>query len=252
MGEKLAVVTGGGGLLGVEHAIALQADGFHVLLTDLSVASVEARVAEASEIDSSRLEIAELDVMDEAGVQEFAQRFSSGGELNVLINNAQGSHADDDQDFDRSSLEAWNAILGVGLTGTYICCKTLGSVIANGGSVINMSSIYGVVSPDLRVYDDVEFSSSAAYAAAKAGVVGLTKYLAVYWAGKNVRVNSVSPGGVEAGQPSSFVSAYENRVPMGRMAAPGDLRGVISWLASDKSAYVTGQNIVVDGGLTAW
>jgi NAD(P)-dependent dehydrogenase (short-subunit alcohol dehydrogenase family) len=252
MTKDLALITGAAGLLGVEHAIALQSEGFHVLMTDLSKASVEARVLDSDELDSERLDIAELDITDEIAVESFASELASYGNIKVLVNNAQGAHVDDDLDFEHSTLEAWNAVVNVGLTGTYLCCKHFGPQISEGGSVINLSSIYGLVSPDFRVYEDVDFSSSAAYSAAKAGVVGLTKYLAVYWAKRNIRVNSVTPGGVFNNQPSEFTDAYSGRVPMGRMGTVNELRGVIGWLASEGSSYVTGQNIVVDGGLSAW
>ena len=252
MAHDFAVVTGAAGLLGVEHAIALQAEGLSVVMTDLKAEAIESRMRSATGLDTSKIEIAELDVTDESDIEQFAQRFDDSNQLRVLVNNAQGSHPDDHLTFDESSYEAWQAILTVTLDGTFLCCRSLGNKMIDTGSIINMSSVYGLLSPDFRIYDQVGFSSSAAYTTAKSGLIGLTRYLAVYWAKRSLRVNCVSPGGVFNDQPSEFTMAYSNRVPMGRMSNVNEMQGVVGWLASDSSSYVTGQNIVVDGGLSAW
>ncbi len=127
----------------------------------------------------------------------------------------------------------------------------------NGGSIIQTSSIYGILGPDHRVYegatmDGKQMGTRAVYSFSKAGVIGLTKYLATYWADKNIRVNTLTPGGVENGQNKRFIEQYSNRVPLGRMAKKDDLVGALIFLASDASSYVTGQNIIVDGGLQSW
>jgi NAD(P)-dependent dehydrogenase (short-subunit alcohol dehydrogenase family) len=126
-----------------------------------------------------------------------------------------------------------------------------------GGSIIQTASVYGVVAPDMRIYEgsyylERQISSPAVYSASKAGVIGLTRYLAAYWANKNIRVNALSPGGVDSGQNETFKQRYSARLPMGRMARPSEMQGALLFLASDASTYVTGQNIIVDGGLTAW
>jgi NAD(P)-dependent dehydrogenase (short-subunit alcohol dehydrogenase family) len=252
---ETALVTGGAGNLGVEHAAALQDLGLHVILADLDLARLSSRVEAYSKLADNRLTLLEMDVTAESDIERVAGDVASAyGALSVLVNNAQGSHPGEDAPFEKLSAEAWRAVQDVNLTGTFLCCKHFGGAMAaaGSGSIINMSSLYGTYPPDFRIYDSVEFTNSAVYTASKAGLVGLTKYLAVYWAGSGVRVNAVSPGGVRIDHTDEFASAYGARVPLGRMASPDEIRGVISWLASDASSYVTGQNIFVDGGLSAW
>ena len=126
-----------------------------------------------------------------------------------------------------------------------------------GGSIIQMSSIYGLLAPDQRIYegslyDGRQINSPGVYAASKAGIIGLTKYLSTYWAEKGIRVNAIAPGGAESGQNDEFIRRYSSRIPMGRMAQPHEIVGAVLYLASNASSYVTGQVLAVDGGLTAW
>jgi len=146
--------------------------------------------------------------------------------------------------------------MAVNIDGMFLMAQEVGAnMIQNqvSGSIIQTSSIYGVVAPDQRVYaGSQQMNSPAVYSASKAAVIGLSKHLATYWASKNIRVNSLSPGGIENGQDLQFIDSYSNRVPMGRMAHARDMVGACVFLASNASSYVTGQNFIIDGGLTAW
>jgi len=175
MAHDFAVVTGAAGLLGVEHAIALQREGLTVVMTDLKAEAIELRMRSSTGLDASKIEIAELDVTNEVDIEQFALRFDDSNQLRVLVNNAQGAHPDEHLAFDESSYEAWRAILDVSLDGTFLCCRSLGNKMIDTGSIINMSSVYGLLSPDFRIYDKVGFSSSAAYTTAKSGLIGLTR-----------------------------------------------------------------------------
>ena len=162
--------------------------------------------------------------------------------------------------FEAFSLETWREVMAVNLDGMFLVARAAGKAIARGGrggSIVMTSSIYGVVAPDPRIYEGSKYmgraiSTPAVYAASKAGVIGLARYLSTYWAPQNIRVNVLTPGGVESGQNDTFRDRYATRVPLARMARPDELIGALLFLASDASSYVTGQNIVVDGGLTAW
>jgi NAD(P)-dependent dehydrogenase (short-subunit alcohol dehydrogenase family) len=251
----ISLVTGAAGNLGMEHAVALQGLGLHVILTDLSLPALERRVDEFGQLDRELLSMLALDVTDEANIEEVSRATQKEfGAPEVLVNNAQGSAPKEFARLEEFPLASWRQIMDVNLGGTFLCCKHFGAAMAANrrGSIINMSSVYGLVAPDFSIYRSVGFTSPAVYTASKAGIIGLSKYLATYWAWANLRVNCISLGGIKISQPQSFVDAYSARVPLGRMGGPADIRGIVSWLASDASSYVTGQNLFVDGGLSAW
>ncbi|MED5040779.1 SDR family oxidoreductase [Geobacillus stearothermophilus] len=181
----------------------------------------------------------------------------------MLHNNAAGKSNNLDAffaDFEDYDLNQWKEIMDTNLTSMFLVAKEVGKVMKKqrkGGSIIQTSSIYGILAPDQRIYEGSfylgrKINTPAIYSASKAGVIGLTKYLATYWAKDGIRVNAITPGGVESGQNDTFKQNYSNRVPLGRMAQPEEMVGALIYLASDASSYVTGQNIVVDGGLSAW
>jgi NAD(P)-dependent dehydrogenase (short-subunit alcohol dehydrogenase family) len=178
-----------------------------------------------------------------------------------LVNNAGGINNQDlsrKKGFEKQTIDDWAKVLKLNLTGVFLCCQAVGKqmVKQKKGSIINVSSIYGLVAPDFRIYSQKTagrgLGTPAAYSAAKAGVIGLTKYLASYYGDKNVRVNCVTPGGIYDNQDKQFVKKYTLRVPLGRMAEKDEVTGAIIYLASDLASYVTGENIIVDGGLTVW
>jgi NAD(P)-dependent dehydrogenase (short-subunit alcohol dehydrogenase family) len=204
------------------------------------------------------------DVSDPVSVQEMVGAVVTNfGGIDILHNNAAAKSNDLAAffaPFEDYSLAQWRSIMSVNLDGMFLVAQAVGKQMVNqnrGGSIIQTSSIYGVVSPDHRIYDGSfylggQINSPAVYAASKAAIVGLTKFLSTYWADKKIRVNTISPGGTESGQNKEFNTRYSNRVPLNRMARSYEMVGALLYLASEASSYVTGQNIVIDGGLTAW
>jgi len=192
-----------------------------------------------------------------------AHVLSTFGEINILHNNAAGKSDNLDAffaPFEEYTLDQWREIMSVNLDGMFLVAQAVGKQMVaqgKGGSIIQTSSIYGVMAPDQRIYEgslylNRQINTPAVYTASKSGVVGLTKYLATYWADKGIRVNTLTPGGTESGQNDEFKRMYSSRVPMNRMAYAHEIVGALLYLASDASSYVTGQNIIVDGGLSAW
>jgi NAD(P)-dependent dehydrogenase (short-subunit alcohol dehydrogenase family) len=262
---KVAIVTGAAGLLGREHCFALARAGASVVVADLD-ADTCARVAAtvATECGTRALGVS-VDITDPASVSALHERTRAElGEVDVLVNNAaiddkfSPTDAAELSRFENYALERFRRSLDVNVTGTFLCCQSIGARMAERGkgSIVNIASTYGVVAPDQGLYrrpDGTQaFFKSAAYPTTKAAVLGLTRFLAAYFGARGVRVNALSPGGVEAGQDAWFQSAYARKVPLGRMAKRDDYHGAIVFLASDASAYMTGANLVVDGGFTVW
>lgn len=262
---QVAVVTGATGLLGRQHCLALAQAGAHVVVTDLD----GARCAALAEEVTTEGGVAAVAVPADITVQQDVERIRDTaltrfGKIDVLVNNAavndkvEGREDSGPVTFEDFPLDAWVTAVNVNLTGTFSCCQIIGSCMArrSAGSIINVASTYGLVGPDQRIYrsesgEQLLFKSPA-YCATKAAVIGLTKYLATYWGPRGVRVNALSPGGVKTSQSDQFVANYSYRTPLGRMATPEDYRGAIVYLASSASSYVTGTNLIVDGGWTAW
>jgi NAD(P)-dependent dehydrogenase (short-subunit alcohol dehydrogenase family) len=184
------------------------------------------------------------------------------GRIDVLVNNAASKGSSLDaffESFEDYSLKTWREVMSVNIDGLFLVAQAVGKQMKKqgGGSIIQTSSIYGVVAPDQRIYEGSEYNgrpinTPAVYSASKSAVNGLTNYLATYWASSKIRVNSLTPGGIASGQNSEFNKKYSNRVPLGRMGEATELVGALIYLASDASSYVTGQNLIVDGGLSAW
>ena len=259
---RTAVVTGGAGLLGSTFARALAEHGAAVAVLDVD-ADAARSVADSLGAGGSEALAVPCNVADPRSVDSAVSSVSAWrGAPHVLVNNA-ATKTDDVRGFFSDSvstdLERWRKVMSVNLDGMFLVARAFGTVMvaARRGSIVQTASIYGIVAPDLRIYEGLEFlgapmSSPVTYSASKAGVVGLTRHLAVEWAPQGVRVNTLVPGGVRSGQDPRFIERYGNRVPLGRMAEPEDMAGAVVFLASDASAYMTGQVLAVDGGLTAW
>jgi NAD(P)-dependent dehydrogenase (short-subunit alcohol dehydrogenase family) len=258
---KVAVVTGATGLLGKEHCRALCEAGAGVVVSDLDASKCNSLAAELGS-DSMGLVI---DVTSrgslEAGLSAIMTHY---GRVDVLVNNAAVNDmfespilAADRSRFENYPESMWRKMFDVNVTGMFLCCQVLGVPMAKrgNGSIINVASTYGLVAPDQSLYKRPDgtqaFYKSAAYPATKGAVIAFTRFLAAYWGECGIRVNSLCPGGVENSQDPFFIGNYCNRTILGRMATPLDYRGAIVFLASDASSYMTGANLVVDGGWTA-
>jgi len=261
---KIAVVTGGAGILGEHFCAGFAESGAKVALVDLDEDKAVDLAKELRLRYKSQVVGIGCDVSDPASVEAMVgDVLAAFGEINILHNNAAGKSDDLDAlfaPFEEYSLDQWRKIMSVNLDGMFLVAQAVGKQMVaqgKGGSIIQTASIYGVMSPDHRIYEgsfylDRQINTPAVYSASKAGVIGLTKYLATYWADRGIRVNTLSPGGTESGQNDEFKRRYSNRIPMNRMADAHEMVGALLYLASDASNYVTGQNIIVDGGLSAW
>jgi NAD(P)-dependent dehydrogenase (short-subunit alcohol dehydrogenase family) len=261
---KVAIVTGALGLLGREHCAALAAAGAHVVAADLNhdgCGALARRLSEAHGVEALGVgaDVASPSSLDQLRIAVL-ERF---GSIDVLVNNAaiDDKFSSDDvaeSRFEHYPLERFRRLLEVNVLGVFLCCQRLGQVLAErgSGSIINVASTYGVVAPDQSLYrrpdGSQQFFKGPAYPASKGAVLQLTRFLAAYWGAAGVRVNALSPGGVENGQAGHFVERYAERTPLGRMAKPGDYAGALVFLASDASAYMTGANLMVDGGFSIW
>ena len=259
--DKVVVITGCTGVLGAGYCKAFALRGAKVVMADLKEREPIKRAAELASETGAQILGVNCDVSEEADViRLFANTMENFGTVDVVLNNAAatGEHlmkaGDVFSDFENYPLAVWEKVMQTNLTGVFLVAREGGKAmrVSGGGSMINVSSIYGVVAPDHRVYEGMPFSSFPAYSASKAGVHGLTKWLATYWGEQGIRVNTLVPGGVYNGHDDTFARRYSDRTPMGRMADRDDLIGMVVFLASDASRYCTGQQYIVDGGLTAW
>lgn len=261
---KTAVITGASGILGRHFSFGLAEAGANIALVDIQEKAVGDLAREISQKYDVKVHGFVCDVSNPESVKKMVSDVvASFGHIEILHNNAAGKSDDLEAffaPFEDYSIAQWRQIMSVNLDGMFLVAQAVGRqmvVQGAGGSIIQTSSIYGLMAPDQRIYENSfylggQINTPAVYSASKAGVIGLTKYLAAYWASQRIRVNAIAPGGAESGQNDEFISRYSNRIPMGRMAKPHEIVGALLYLASDASSYLTGQVIAVDGGLSAW
>ena len=264
LSERVAIVTGGVGLLGTEFCKTLAEAGAAVMIADLNGEAARNLAASLTQI-GFRITSHETDVTSPDSVKELVKEtIKAFGRLDILVNSAAldpkfDPHSSKSHSgaFESYPVELWQQALDVNLTGAMLCCQAAVQPMLEQGSgtIINLSSIYGISAPDQRLYQRVGGPPQykpVYYTVTKAGILGLTKYLSAYYAGKNIRFNALTPGGVYNGHDEEFLTAYAARSVMGRMAEKDEMNGALLFLASDASKYMTGANLVIDGGWTAW
>jgi NAD(P)-dependent dehydrogenase (short-subunit alcohol dehydrogenase family) len=259
---RVVIVTGGAGLLGREYVRDLAGAGARVVAADVDGAAARAVAADCG----GALGIA-TDVADPAAVSAMVREtLTAFGRIDALVNNAaldpkfEGAQAvDQASPLETQSLAVWQRALQVNVTGAFLCSQAVGPQMLRqrSGAIVNVGSTYGLVGPDQRLYraDDTALQTRfkpAFYSVTKSALLGLTRYLATYWADQGIRVNTLSLGGVKNDHDPGFVERYARRTPLGRMARRGEYCGALRFLISDASSYMTGANLVVDGGWTAW
>jgi NAD(P)-dependent dehydrogenase (short-subunit alcohol dehydrogenase family) len=264
---QVAVITGGAGLLGTKHAEIIAAAGGSPVLLDLPQAKPQAAAAAISTRYGVKAAGVAADITQLAEVEKVRDELLAGfGHIDILINNAannpkvESSGAKAWSRLENFPLEVWNDDIRVGLTGAFLCSRVFGSEMAKQGKgvILNIASDLAVIAPDQRLYrqpglpEDEQPVKPVTYSVVKTGLIGLTRYLATYWATSGVRVNAISPGGVFNHQPEAFLAELHQRIPLARMANVDEYQGAILFLCSDASSYMTGANLVVDGGRTCW
>lgn len=264
---RVAVITGGAGLLGEQHAQAIAGAGGIPVLLDIAGPRAEETARRLAEAHGVAAFGRQADITKPAEVsqclEDVLQRF---GRIDILINNAANNPKMENRtgvDFSRFEnfpLPQWDADLSVGLTGAFLCSQVFGTEMARRGRgvIVNIASDLALIGPDQRIYRQAEIPEGVqpvkpvTYSVVKSALVGLTRYMATYWADRGVRVNALSPGGVYNGQRADFVERLSQLIPLGRMAELNEYQGAILFLCSDASSYMTGSNLVIDGGRTCW
>lgn len=265
---KVAIITGGAGMLGEMHAEAIAEAGGHPVLADIN----EEEAIQKAKVISEKYHVDSFgigtDITDKAEVEALLdavlKRF---GQVDILINNAANDpkvKANDENKvwsrFENFPVGQWNQDIAVGLTGAFLCTQVIGTEMARrrSGVILNISSDLGIIAPDQRIYskeglpDEKQPVKPVSYPIVKSALIGLTRYAATYWAEKGIRVNAICPGGVQTDQPDDFLEKVTFRIPMGRMAQKDEYKGAVLFLVSDASSYMTGAVLIVDGGRTCW
>ena len=264
---RVAIITGGTGLLGQQHAEAIASAGGIPVLADIRLNNIDPESAQWKERFGNLACAVQTDITQLDSVKALLKRvLDKYGRIDILINNAANNpKMEDTSEVEFSRLEffplkQWEKDIAVGLTGAFLCCQILGSEMArrNHGVIVNVASDLAVIAPDQRLYrrpglpEEQQPAKPVTYSVVKTGLIGLTRYLATYWADHGIRVNAISPGGVYNNQPDEFVQHLSNLIPLGRMANIDEYQAAIVFLCSDASSYMTGTNLVMDGGRSCW
>lgn len=238
---KIIIVTGGSGLLGKEIIKDLETKGATAINADINV---------GTDFEKNTLSV---DITSEESIVKAIKLVTDFyGKIDGLVNNAYPRTKDWGTKFEDITYESWQKNVDMQMNTTFLFIqKIMPELLKTKGSIVNMTSIYGVVGNDLTMYENTSINTAAPYSAIKGGVINFTRYLASYYGRQGVRVNCVSPGGIFDNQHETFVANYEKKVPMGRMGNPDDIAPAVSFLLSDEAKYITGQNLIVDGGWTA-
>ncbi len=263
---RVAIVTGGAGLLGYHHGAILAAAGAHVVLLDLAAANPAMRAEQLQLAHGPECLGLAVNITSEASIEEARDKIvAQFGRVDILINNAANNPKVEDAKpgeqwsrLENFPVQVWNDDIAVGLTGAFLCARVFGAemVKRNAGVILNVASDLGVIAPDQRLYrkdglpEEQQPVKPVTYSVVKTGLIGLTRYLSTYWTANNIRVNAISPGGVFNGQPTEFTDKLHALIPMARMAHKDEYQGAVLFLCSDASSYMTGQNLIVDGGRT--
>jgi NAD(P)-dependent dehydrogenase (short-subunit alcohol dehydrogenase family) len=259
--NKTAVLTGSAGRLGTRFAHVLSAAGADVILVDVEKINNKKLEKELIAKYNTNPISLEVDISKASDIKKLIRKISANyKKVDILINNAHfvpRDHPKRDAPFEEYPLDLWDKTIMTNMRGLFLCCQEFGKImsIQKKGVIVNVSSIYGIVGADQRIYGGSRLNSPAFYAATKGAMVNLTRYLAAYWQGKNIRVNTLTLGGVfdeNLHKGTSFLKNYSQKTMLGRMAQKEDYEGPLLFLASDASSYMTGSNLIVDGGWTAW
>ncbi len=267
--NKVCIITGGAGLMADSHARAVLSGGGVAVLLDIAEKGLnEEKTRLLDEFENAAVETVVADITDRTQLETVRARIvDKYKHIDILINNAANNPKMEGKAsnmgairFDNLPLEIWDQDIAVGLTGAFLCAQVFGKQMEEQGKgvILNISSDLGVIAPDQRIYrkdgmpDEEQTVKPVTYSVIKHGLIGLTKYLATYWADKGIRCNAICPAGIENGQDEGFIKKLTNLVPMGRMAAKDEYQGTVLYMISDASAYMTGSTVIIDGGRTCW
>lgn len=257
LSEKVVFLTGAAGILGTQYATALSNAGANVVLADINYTrckKMEIKLKKEFDVTpfSLKMDISNKKSIDN-GISKVMKKFSK---IDVLVNNAVFPETQKERkiEFEKFPLELWNKIFAVNVTGVFLCNQKIGSIMVKQqkGSIINISSMYGIVAADQRIYGNSGLNSTAAYAVTKSSLFNFTRYLASYWRNTGVRINTLTLGGVENNQDPKFIRKYSEKTMIGRMAKNNEYNGALLFLLSNASSYMTGGNLILDGGWSSW
>lgn len=239
--NKIIVITGGSGLLGKEITTQAASKGATVISLDINMGNTIAT-------DEYKVDVGNEEELNEV-IKSIVKKY---GRIDGWVNNAYPRTNDWGNKLEDVSIQSWRTNVDLQMNGYFLCCKLVLEQMKEfkKGAIINMASIYGVVAPDFSIYEGTEMTMPVAYSAIKGGIINLTRYLAAYYGPNNLRVNCISPGGVFNNQANEFVKKYESKTPLGRMATPADIAPSVCFLLSDGASYITGHNLIIDGGWT--